>query len=102
MVDCGGTSHIITEKNQFMRFDECFDPKKHCMELADESRMNNVVLKQGETEMTEDDTILLIIWVDDLITAASNKNTQHFQRQHEIKIQHERFGENIILPGYTV
>lgn len=37
MVDCGATSHIITEKNKFTRFGESFDPKKHYIELADGS-----------------------------------------------------------------
>jgi len=51
MVDCGATSHIITEKDKFTRFDECFDPKKHCMELADGSRRNNVALKRGDAKV---------------------------------------------------
>ena len=45
IVDCGATSHIITERNSFTKFDESFNPKSHYMELADGTRMNNVALK---------------------------------------------------------
>lgn len=51
MVDCGATSHILTEKNVFTRFDESFDPKSHYMELADGTRMSNVALKRGDAEV---------------------------------------------------
>ncbi len=51
MVDCGATSHILTEKNVFTKFDESFDPKSHYMELADGARMNNVALKRGDAEV---------------------------------------------------
>lgn len=51
MVDCGATSHILTEKNVFKKFDESFDPKSHYMELADGARMNNVALKRGDAEV---------------------------------------------------
>ncbi|XP_028291069.1 uncharacterized protein LOC114478151 [Gouania willdenowi] len=48
MVDCGATSHIITDEEQFTQFDKTFDPNKHFMELADGSKMNNVALKRGD------------------------------------------------------
>ncbi|KAJ8346770.1 hypothetical protein SKAU_G00281710 [Synaphobranchus kaupii] len=51
MVDCGATSHIITEKDKFARFDESFNPQKHYMELADGTRRNNVALKRGDAEV---------------------------------------------------
>ncbi|XP_060907353.1 uncharacterized protein LOC132984488 [Labrus mixtus] len=51
MVDCGATSHIITEKDKFTTFDESFNPMKHYMELADGSRANNVALKRGDAEV---------------------------------------------------
>ena len=51
MVDCGATSHIITEESTFSKFDETFDPNAYYMELADGTRMNNVVLKQGDAEV---------------------------------------------------
>lgn len=47
MVDCGATSHIITEESTFTKFVEAFDPNAHYMELADGTRMNNVALKRG-------------------------------------------------------
>lgn len=51
MVDCGATSHIITEKNKFTRFDKSFDPNKHYMELADGFKWNNVALRRGDAEV---------------------------------------------------
>lgn len=51
MVDCGATSHIITEKDKFIRSDETFNPKSHYMELADGARMNNVAVKRGDAEV---------------------------------------------------
>ncbi|XP_061748966.1 uncharacterized protein LOC133547165 [Nerophis ophidion] len=48
MVDCGATSHIITEKSKFTRFDDTFNPNKHYMELANGTRKNNVALKRGD------------------------------------------------------
>ena len=35
MVDCGATSHIITEEDAFAKFDETFNPNAHYIELAD-------------------------------------------------------------------
>ena len=51
MVDCGATSHIITEEDAFAKFDETFNPNANYMELADGTRMNNVALKRGDAEM---------------------------------------------------
>ena len=51
MVDCGATSHIITEEDAFAKFDETFNPNAHYMELADGTRMNNVALKRGDAEV---------------------------------------------------
>lgn len=35
MVDCGATSHIVTDLAKFKRFDDGFQAKSHCVELAD-------------------------------------------------------------------
>lgn len=51
MVDCGATSHIITQEDKFTRFDEFFNPNKHYMELADGTRRNKVALKRGDAEV---------------------------------------------------
>lgn len=51
MVDCGATSHIITEEDAFTKFDETFNPNAHYMELADGTRMSNVALKRGDAEV---------------------------------------------------
>ena len=40
------TSNIITDKSQFVNFDEKFDPKNHVIQLADGSKAN-VVLGKG-------------------------------------------------------
>lgn len=57
LVDCGATSHIITDRDSFIKFDESFDPRSRYMELADGTRMNNVALKRGEAE------VLLYYWM---------------------------------------
>lgn len=51
MVDCGATSHILTDMNCFTRFEEGFNPSSHYMELADGTRMNNVALRRGDAEV---------------------------------------------------
>lgn len=56
MVDCRATSHLITEMNNFTRFDETLNPESHYMELADGTRTNNVVLKQGDAEVLLQDS----------------------------------------------
>ncbi|KAF2344883.1 Reverse transcriptase RNA-dependent DNA polymerase [Trinorchestia longiramus] len=43
LVDCGATVHIICDKSKFVSLDKNFDPSKHFIELADGSRMNNIV-----------------------------------------------------------
>ena len=47
LVDCGATAHIITEKAKFTHFDQDFNVKNHCIELADGSRSNGVVQGKG-------------------------------------------------------
>ncbi|KAL6471867.1 hypothetical protein MHYP_G00205170 [Metynnis hypsauchen] len=51
MVDCGATSHILTDINCFTQFEEDFNPSSHYMELADGTRMNNVALRRGDAEV---------------------------------------------------
>lgn len=51
MVDCGATSHIITDEELFTRIDKTFDPRRHYMELADGKKMNNVALKRGDAQI---------------------------------------------------
>ena len=52
LVDCGATSHIITDKNKFKHFDDSFDSANHYIELADGSRTNNVVFGKGDASIT--------------------------------------------------
>ena len=52
LVDTGATSHIISDKDKFIRYDENFDPKTHYIELADGSRSNNVVKAKGDASVT--------------------------------------------------
>ena len=44
LVDCGATSHIITDKSKFTGLDSTFDPSKHYIELANGAKANNVAL----------------------------------------------------------
>ena len=50
LVDTGATSHIVT-KDILIRTDDGFNPAKHCMQLADGTRSNNVALKRGDAEV---------------------------------------------------
>ena len=47
LVDCEATKHVITDKSKFNYFDQNFEPGKHFVELADGTRVNNIVLKRG-------------------------------------------------------
>jgi len=38
MVDTGATSHIVTDIAKFKKFDNMFQAKSHCVELADGTR----------------------------------------------------------------
>lgn len=42
MVDCGATSHIVTDIAKFRRFDDEFKAGTHCIELADGTRCKGV------------------------------------------------------------
>ena len=52
LVDCGATSHIITDESKFTKFDESFQPESHFIELADGSKSNNVALKRGDVSVS--------------------------------------------------
>lgn len=52
LVDCGATTHIITDEKRFTSFDSTFNPEKHFIELADGSKTNKLALKRGEVEIT--------------------------------------------------
>jgi len=47
LVDCGATTHIITDKSKFVCFDQNFNPNEHFIELADGSKKNNLALGKG-------------------------------------------------------
>ena len=51
LVDCGATSHIICDESKFSSFDQNFDSSSHFIELADNSRSNNVVKGKGVAKM---------------------------------------------------
>ena len=48
LVDTGATSHIISEREKFVKFEENFNPQKHMIELADGSRANGIVQGKGD------------------------------------------------------
>ncbi|XP_068201778.1 uncharacterized protein [Palaemon carinicauda] len=48
LVDCGATTHILTDESRFTRFDETFKPERHLIELADGTRCRNVAVKRGD------------------------------------------------------
>lgn len=51
LVDCGATSHIITNKDAFVNFDNNFKPESHIIELGDGSRTNNIVMGKGDANV---------------------------------------------------
>ena len=52
LVDCGATSHIITDESKFSKYDESFKPENHFVELADGTRCNNIALKRGDANVS--------------------------------------------------
>ncbi|KAJ8050275.1 hypothetical protein HOLleu_03413 [Holothuria leucospilota] len=51
LVDCGATSHIVTDELKFESFDESFRPENHFVELADGSRSNRIAHKRGDANV---------------------------------------------------
>ena len=51
LVDCGATSHIITDNSKFIEFDSNFNPSNHYIELADGSRTNGVAHGKGTAKV---------------------------------------------------
>ena len=52
LVDCGATTHIVTDESKFVKFDDTFVPEKHYIELADGAKSNNVAQKRGDAAVT--------------------------------------------------
>ncbi|XP_013389594.1 uncharacterized protein LOC106158229 [Lingula anatina] len=52
LVDCGATSHIVTDKSKFIEFDKNFDPDKHFIELADGTRTNGIAQGRGKVNVS--------------------------------------------------
>ena len=48
LVDCGATTHIVTDASKFVTFDQSFVPEKHFIELADGAKSNNIAQKRGD------------------------------------------------------
>lgn len=51
MVDCGATSHIVTDLAKFKRFDEEFQAETRCVELADGTRCKGVAERRGDAQV---------------------------------------------------
>ena len=56
LVDCGATTHIITQRSKFTSFEENFDAKSHYIELADGSRSNDIVEGRGKAKVCINDS----------------------------------------------
>lgn len=48
MVDCGATSHIVTDLAKFKCFNGEFKAESHCVELADGTRCSGVAERRGD------------------------------------------------------
>lgn len=75
LLDCGATSHIITDKSKFITFDESFQPEIHFVELVDGSRSNRISLKRGDANVR-------IIYADGRCVIAKLENALYFPRSH--------------------
>lgn len=51
LVDCGATTHIVSDKSKFTCFDENFEPSTHFIELADGSRASGIVSGRGDASV---------------------------------------------------
>lgn len=47
LADCGATTHIVTEKSRFSKFDKHFESTNHTIVLADGSKTYGIVLGKG-------------------------------------------------------
>ena len=56
LVDSGSSTHIITDKSKFTKFDEKFKPIEHVIELADGSRQNGIAQGRGDASVKLYDT----------------------------------------------
>ena len=56
LVDSGSSTHIVTEKSKFTKFDEHFEPVDHVIELAEGSRQNGVAQGRGNASVKLCDT----------------------------------------------
>ena len=52
MVDCGATSHMISDYKKFKTIDKAFKPENHVIELADGTRVTGVAKARGEAEIS--------------------------------------------------
>ena len=51
LVDCGATTHIISDQSKFVNFDDSFNPDNHLIELADGSRTNGIASGRGNASV---------------------------------------------------
>ena len=51
MVDCGATSHIVTDLAKFKRFDDRFQAKTHCVEPVNGTQCVGVAERRGDAEV---------------------------------------------------
>src|SRR6218665_3878598 len=51
VVDCGATTHIVTDISKFVRFEQNFKSSGHCIELADGSRSTGLVQDRGTAKV---------------------------------------------------
>lgn len=52
MVDCGATSHMISDLKMFKTVDKDFEPENHVIELADGTKTTGVAKARGEAEIS--------------------------------------------------
>ena len=55
LVDCGATSHIISDRSKFLKFDDNFNPSNHTIQLADGSKQSGIVEGKGDARLSISD-----------------------------------------------
>ena len=98
LVDCGATTHIVTEKSKFTEFDEKFKPTEHVIELADGSRQHGVAKGRGEAS-------LKIYDVNDKLQDVVLKNALYVPSYNNdifsVKAATERGASLVFTPEYS-
>jgi len=71
MVDCGATSRLVNNENNFISFNKTFKPENHYIEMAVGHKTNQLVVAKGTAQftITDDDNIEQLIHLKNALLA---------------------------------